>query len=193
MNNFSLRTARESDAAELSRIYAHYVENTNISFEDQAPEPEAFAQRVRAVSRRYPFLVCEHEGRPAGYAYLFRHMERAAYQWNAEISAYVHKDYRSRGYGGALAAALIEIALLQNLHTLYAIVALPNPASEGLCARFGFRRQAVFAATGYKNGQWIDTAWFEKRLRPATVPSPLRPFPALEPETVRNILENALK
>ncbi len=46
-----------------------YVENTSITFEYIVPSAEEFADRIRHTLTRYPYLVAELDGEPAGYAY----------------------------------------------------------------------------------------------------------------------------
>ena len=67
--NIRIRTAKIEDARELLEIYAPYVENTAITFEYDVPSPEEFQQRIRRTLKKYPFLVAEQEGEPAGYVY----------------------------------------------------------------------------------------------------------------------------
>ena len=64
-----IRPVREEDAEALVKIYAPYVKNTAITFEYDVPTAEDFAGRISNVLRRYPYLVAEVNGEPAGYAY----------------------------------------------------------------------------------------------------------------------------
>lgn len=64
-----IRIATPEDAARLVAIYAPYVENTSITFEYIVPSAEEFADRIRHTLTRYPYLVAELDGEPAGYAY----------------------------------------------------------------------------------------------------------------------------
>jgi len=57
-----IRLATRADAAELQAIYAHYVENTTVSFEYEAPSVAEMERRIAEVEGVYPFLVCVVEG-----------------------------------------------------------------------------------------------------------------------------------
>ena len=57
-----IRFASVEDSAALLRIYAQYI-NTPITFECELPPKEEFAARIRDISREYPYLVCEEDGR----------------------------------------------------------------------------------------------------------------------------------
>lgn len=183
----TIRPATAADGAALRDIYAQYID-TAVTFEYILPSVAAFAGRIGETLRDYPYLVCERDGRPVGYAYAHRLSAREAYAWSAELSVYVDAAHCSRGCGKALYAALLELLRLQGVHAAFACVTLPNERSEGLHRAFGFRPAGVFTQAGYKNGRWHDVGWFEKRLAPSDAPAPFCPFSALSAQTVRRVL-----
>ena len=85
--------------------------------------------------------------------------------------------------------ALLDLLTAQGVRTVYGVVTLPNPASEGLHHAFGFHELAVHRKTGYKNGSWVDVAWFDRALSsyPAN-PAPVTPLPQLDHRVVEEIL-----
>ena len=86
-----------------------------------------FTERIYNISKGYPYIVCEdEEGAIIGYAYAHRHMEREAYQWNAELSIYIDRTFISKGIGKKLYCILIEILKLQGIRTVYGCVTLPK-------------------------------------------------------------------
>ena len=86
-----IRLATPEDAAEMLKIYAHYVVNTAISFEYEVPSEEEFRERIESTLKRYPYIVAEQEGHIIGYAYVSIFHERKAYDWAVETSIYVDK------------------------------------------------------------------------------------------------------
>ena len=58
-----IRLASLDDANVLRAIYAPYVEKTVVSFETAAPGVEEFRERVREISRDFPYLVYERNGK----------------------------------------------------------------------------------------------------------------------------------
>lgn len=191
MDQARIRLARpEKDAAALLDIYAPYVRDTPVSFECEVPPLEDFTRRIQGIAQDYPYLVCEINHTIAAYAYAHRHKERAAYAWNAELSVYVSPAFIRRGLGSALYNALMALLKLQGVLNVYGIVTLPNPASERLHERLGFRRVGVYRKTGYKLGAWHDVACFEKNIRPyGPRPQPLLPLAQVPPHIVTGILE----
>nr|MBA3425279.1 N-acetyltransferase [Rubrobacter sp.] len=129
----------------------------------------------------FPWLVCERDGRVAGYAYAATHRPRAAYQWCIDVSAYVREGERRTGVGRALYTSLISVLALQGYYNAYAGIALPNPASVRLHESTGFRPVGVYRETGYKLGAWHDVGWWQLSIRErATDPDPPVNLPAIQ-------------
>jgi L-amino acid N-acyltransferase YncA len=162
----AIRLATAADGPALAEIYASFVVSEATSFELEPPSGDDMARRVEAIGRRTPWLVCEHEGRLAGYAYASRHRERAAYQWAVDVSAYVHPAWQRRGIARALYTALFRCLARQGFYRAYAGITLPNEASIGLHVSSGFSLVGVYHAVGYKLGRWHDVAWYERSLQP---------------------------
>ncbi len=187
-----VRFAAVEDVPALLDIYARYIP-TPITFEYRLPTPEEFTRRVEAISRDWPYLVCEEDGRVTGYAYAHPVWERAAYQWNAELSIYLAPQATGRGLGRRLYALLEELVRLQGARVLYGRVTIPNPPSEALHRACGFTLAHLFPAAGYKAGTWYDVAWFRKELAPAGPdPEPVRSIRDLPTDTVSAILAKAM-
>jgi len=175
------------DGARVAQIYAPYVRDTIISFEQEPPSAEAMADRMRAVLAWTPWLVAEDErGRVVGYAYASRHRERAGYRWSVDISVYVDPSAHRRGIGRTLYGALLPILRRQRFVNAYAGVGLPNEASVGIHESLGMKLIGVYERVGWKLGRWVDVAWYGMRLtEPPTdgsaPPEPI-PFPQLVDE-----------
>ena len=190
-----IRQAQPEDAAVLAGIYAPYVRDTAITFEYDPPDAAEFARRIRKTQEQFPYLVCEVDGKPQAYAYASHFHERAAFQWDAELSVYVAAGAQQRGIGRALYTCLIAFLQEQGYSTLYALITVPNDNSERLHAKLGFERAALYPRTGYKFGQWRDMIVMEKRLSPPFAPpEPPHAFSTLPAAFVENVLrEEAAK
>ncbi len=161
----TIRLATESDAGEISAIYAPVVRETIISFETEPPSPDEMRRRIVNTLGHFPWLVYERDGRVAGYAYAATHRPRAAYQWCVDVSAYVHVDERRTGVGRTLYRSLISVLALQGYRNAYAGIALPNSSSVRLHESIGFTPVGVYRETGYKLGGWHDVGWWQLTLR----------------------------
>ncbi len=183
-----IRFATEADSAAILDIYAQYI-HTPITFETQLPTLPAFTARIRETMASYPYLVCEQNGNIVGYAYAQRQMERDAYQWNAVLSVYLSAAHTAKGLGKRLYTSLIELLKLQGICTVYGVVTLPNAPSERLHESLGFRLLGTYQKTGYKCGQWLDVAWYEKRIADCGAP---RPFvPICEITTLQDVMQRS--
>lgn len=177
----NIRLIRPEDHDAVLEIYRPYIESTAITFECEIPPKAMFAKRIRELTTRFPWLVCEDEGELIGYAYASPYHLRAAYQWDAELSVYLPQRHTRRGAGTALYRSLLELLTLQGYYNAYAIITLPNEASLALHRAFGFRQAGLLHNAGFKLGRWHDVVYFEKSLRSygPSVQSPL-PLPALD-------------
>jgi L-amino acid N-acyltransferase YncA len=169
--------AREDDAPGILEIYAPIVRDTAISFELEVPNELEMRARIQKTLAWAPWLVCEQDGRIAGYAYATRFRERAAYQWTVEVTVYVHALHRRRGVARSLYTRLFDELRAQGFVTAIAGIALPNAESVALHESCGFRPIGVFHCVGYKLGRWHDTGWWELALCAAPT-QPRMPRPA---------------
>ena len=191
MEELTIRTATEKDAAALLDIYRPYVERTAITFEYEVPTLEEFRQRICHTLEKYPYLVAEAAGEIVGYAYLSAFHPRAAYQWCAETSIYVNTDKKKMGIGGRLYGALEQIAKEQGILNLNACIAWPNVENDPYLTRnsgdfhehMGYRLVGTFSKCGYKFHRWYDMIWMEKHIgEHLENQPPIRLFPDVQKE-----------
>jgi L-amino acid N-acyltransferase YncA len=140
------------------------VQDTAISFETEAPDTAAMAERITATLADHAWIVCEQEGRVLGYAYAGPHKSRAAYRWACEVSVYVDRSERGLGVGRELYAELLHRLTTAGFTTAVAGMTLPNDASAALHRALGFVPVGVYRRIGYKLGAWHDVAWVQKQL-----------------------------
>lgn len=171
----TIRAAVREDLPALVSIYNHYVVETHVTF-DTAP----FTAEARRPwldqfdGERYQCLVLESDGAIAGYATSVPFKSKAAYETSVEVSVYLKPEAAGRGYGSALYGRLLPSLSHADLHRAYAGIALPNPASVALHARFGFQQVATFTEVGRKFGRYWDVVWMECPLDGAPEASPAR-------------------
>jgi L-amino acid N-acyltransferase YncA len=156
----SIRLATPADAQAILSIYAPYIENTSFTFETETPSVTDFSERIKNYLLNWPWLVCEIDGKIAGYAYATRHRERTAYQWCTESSVYIHDDHQRAGIARALYKALFEILKRQGFRNVYAVINLPNDRSVSFHESCGFEYFATYEKVGYKLGKWKNVGWW---------------------------------
>lgn len=184
-----LRLATLADAEALCAIYAPYVRDTSISFEYEPPDAEEFSARMQAILAEYPYLVCQRNGEPVGYAYAHRMFARAAYAWNAELSVYVRDDCCGMRIGKRLCGAVVELLRQQGVLRVYSNITVPNEPSERMHRALGFACCYELAGAGYKHGCWHSTRLYGKALGELTVPpKAVLPFDQLPRACVEAVL-----
>lgn len=164
-----IRPAEAADAAAICDIYNHYVEGTDISFEEVAVTPEQMQQRIAEIQHSYPWLVCIEEGALLGYAYASPWKLRSAYRYSVECSVYLAPEARGRNLGTRLYQQLLPQLREAGMHMAMACIALPNAASIHLHEKMGFTKVAHFRELGFKRDRWIDVGYWQlalSRVRP---------------------------
>lgn len=159
-----VRDAELSDAAAIQAIYAPYVTDSCISFEDVAPDTPEIVSRMTATMPNYPYLVADDGGEVVGYAYASRHRLRSAYRASIDTAIYVHPAAHRSGVGRALLSHLLVDARRRGYHAAFAGIALPNESSVGLHEAMGFTPVGVYREVGFKFGQWHDVGWWQRLL-----------------------------
>ena len=180
----TIRTADPArDAAACAAIYAPYVRESVVSFEEAVPSAAEMAQRIARIAATHPWLVCERDGAVVGFAYGGPHRERAAYRWAADVTVYVAPAHHRRGIGRELYEALFALLREQRLQVACAGITLPNAASVSLHESLGFERVGIYRGIGWKAGAWRDVGWWQLRLLPPVDggAAPAEPLPPLDP------------
>jgi phosphinothricin acetyltransferase len=156
------------DSARLAEIYNFYVETDTATFEVTPIGEAVMANRVAAVQDAgLPFIVATDSLGIAGYAYAAPFLERAAYAHTVTCSVYVDRAARGRGLGKALYTELLRrVAVVDSgphapVHSVVALIALPNDASVALHESVGFRHTGTIDEVGRKFDRWLDVGYWQ--------------------------------
>jgi L-amino acid N-acyltransferase YncA len=152
------------DAPEICRIYNQGIQDRIATLETEERSAEERAHWLAARDARHPVLVAEGEAGVVGWASLNIFNARHAYEHVADLSLYVERDWRGRGVGRQLLAALVARATELGYHKLV-LAAFPfNEAGMRAYGRAGFREVGVYREQGRLDGRWVDTIVMEKIL-----------------------------
>ncbi len=159
-----LRPYADDDLARITEIYNHYVRTSIATFDIEPVTAARYAHWVRAHSsgEGHRIWVVEEAGRVLGYAGSGPFRPRSAYDRTVETSIYVDPACVGRGLGHALYGRLLESLADTAIHRAVAVIAEPNPASDALHRRFGFREVGRLTQVGWKSGKPWDIALFER-------------------------------
>ncbi len=161
---FKIRFADENDALGILDIYSPYVTFSSVTFECEVPRPFEMQRRINSVTNKYPWLICEHDGVIAGYAYANKFYGREAYAWDAELSVYIKESFQRCNIASALYYAIIEILKKQGFCVVFAKITMPNDKSLSFHSAFGFTEVGHLKNAGYKLSEWHDVKILEKPL-----------------------------
>ncbi len=169
MSTIQVRKASAEDAAAIRQIYEPYVLNTAITYETAVPSVEEFQGRIARTLSRYPYIVAEIDRQIVGYAYAGPFHARPAYDWSAELSIYVGRDFRHQGIGKILYGTLEKLLGKMGVTNLYACIASPDTPDEYLDSNsidfhghLGFSTVGIFHHCASKFGRWYNMAYMEK-------------------------------
>jgi len=172
----AIRLATSNDAAAVLEIYGPYCLKSPATFELQPPTEQEIGNRIEKTLTRFPYLIYEEDSEPIAFAYAGQHMERAAYRFYANVSAYVREDFQGTGKGKALYSVLIPLLKKQGFCNAFAGITMPNAGSEALHTSMGFIQTGLYKNVGYKFEKWHDVSWWQLPLRPL-VDRPDEPTP----------------
>ncbi|MEU9519300.1 N-acetyltransferase family protein [Streptomyces sp. NPDC048224] len=163
-----VRPGIEDDLKALTDLYNHYVRETPITFDTEPFTPEERRPWLLSHPEDGPYRLRvatdAHSQEILGYATSSPYRAKSAYRTSVETTVYVAPDAGGRGIGSLLYTSLFDALAAEDVHRAYAGIAQPNPASERLHARFGFRHVGTYGEVGRKFGRYWDVAWYEKPL-----------------------------
>lgn len=161
-NDILIRPAQLEDSSAIAQLYNPYIRDTIITFEESDVTEQDIQQRMQAVNEAGLFwLVAEHQGELAGYAYATAWRPRHAYRFSVEMTAYVSPAQQGKGVGSRLYDDLLAALRSQGVHSAMGGIALPNDASIALHEKFGFKKVAHYEAVGFKFDRWIDVGYWQ--------------------------------
>lgn len=151
--NLIIRDAFEADLPAIIEIYNTTVPTRMVTAELEPTTVEARLPWFREHSRHeYPFWVAESDGRVIGWLNFKKFLPRCAYRGTAEISVYVHENFRRHSVGQRLLEEAIARAPSLGITALVGLIFGHNEPSLKLFDRLGFERWGFFPAVAQLDG-----------------------------------------
>lgn len=139
--DFDIRLAVENDVPAITGIYNQAVALKSATADMSAVSEEnrrAWLREHRAD--KYPVFVADKQGMVVGYTSLSPYRPgRMALRYTAEISYYIHEDFRGLGVGSRLIEHAIEQCTKLRLKSLFAILLDIDSDSVRILEKFGFK------------------------------------------------------
>src|ERR1700678_4156875 len=161
-----IRAATSSDMAEVTAIYARFVETSTATFELVSPDQAEMSRRRQAVlDGGLPYLVAELEGYVVGFCYASQFRPRDGYRFTVEDSIYVRPDCTGHRVGSMLLGQLILDCQLEGCHSMVACICGENVPSVALHASLGFQQVGLLPEAGRNFGEWQRRLIMQRPLR----------------------------
>jgi L-amino acid N-acyltransferase YncA len=160
--------ATPADLERVADIFAHYVWNTAVTFEETPPTVADWHRWLDDLAGLgLPFLVARAGGEVAGYAYAAPWRRKPAYRHTVEDSVYLAAGRTGQGLGRRLLGELLTRCGQAGARQVVAVIAdagADSEASIALHRSFGFAHAGRLTGVGHKHGRWIDTVLMQRDL-----------------------------
>lgn len=115
-------------------------------------------------SSKRPLWVVEYKGEICGWVSLQSFYGRPAYNATAEISIYIHEDFRGKGLGRGVLSKVIEECPKFDIDTILGFIFGHNEPSIKLFSSFGFEKWAHLPEVATLDGIKRDLIILGKRI-----------------------------
>ena len=157
MSDVILRPFEWRDIPAITAIYRHYVNETAITFDTEAPGEPAMAEKFgHLLALGHPLIVAEEDGKLLGYAYASFYRPRAAYRFTCEDSLYLDPAATGKGLGKRMLTELIERSRAFGFKQMIAVITADTKNSIAIHEKFGFHHVGRYEAVGLKFDRWHD-------------------------------------
>lgn len=158
--DYLIRKMEEKDWSEVKGIYAQGIETNMSTLQTSIPEYEEWDNSHLKDCR---YVVTEND-KVAGWVALTAVSSRCVYAGVAEVSVYIHNDYKRKGIGSMLLNHIVEESEKIGIWTLQSGIIQENEASIELHKKCGFREVGYREKIAKdKYGNWRNTVLMERR------------------------------
>lgn len=163
--NFKIRDAGWSDLSAIVAIYNSTIPGRMVTADTEPVSVESRENwfMEHSPSTR-PLWVVEYHGEICGWLSFQSFYGRPAYQATAEISIYLHEDYRGRKLGKYLLQSAIDACPRLKVKTLLAFIFGHNEPSLKLFSQFEFTKWANLPNIAQLDGIERDLVILGKRV-----------------------------
>ncbi len=163
-----VRLAVDDDLTSIAEIYNQAIKLQSATAD---VSPVTIANRSKWLSehsaQKYPVFVAETGDTVVGYCSLSAYRPgRMALRYTAEISYYVHEDFRGLGIASALIQHAIDECRQLEIKTLFAILLDINSDSVRILEKFGFQQWGHMPRVADFGGRECGHLYFGLRLTP---------------------------
>lgn len=154
-----IRPFHKADYNDVAYIYQAGMDTGIATFEMRVPDYEEWNDRFISSCR----FIATIDGEIVGWCALSAVSKRKVYKGVAEVTVYVHPDYRGKGIGRYLLGELVSKSEKEGYWTLTAHIFPENKASIVIHDSCGFREVGYHEKIAQRNDKWHDNVLMERR------------------------------
>ncbi|QIA08107.1 GNAT family N-acetyltransferase [Draconibacterium halophilum] len=159
-----LEILEEKDLSLIKDIYNYYIANSTATFHTGSVIEADLKEVLPLGDKRFRSFLIYYNNEVAGYCYLGRYKNRAAYDRSAEITIYLKPEYFGKGIGREVLLQMEQKALEVGIVVLLGIITAENETSIKLFERLGYEKCGHFKQVGQKFGRILDVVAYQKLL-----------------------------
>ncbi|MGE8203399.1 arsinothricin resistance N-acetyltransferase ArsN1 family A [Heyndrickxia sp. NPDC080065] len=164
MEEMNIRLASIHDIKDILDIYNEGIEDRIATLETATKDLDYMINWFHKHQDRYKVIVAEYNGKVVGWASLNQYNNREVYNGVADLSVYIKRSYRGKGFGGRLLSIIENFAKENEFHKIVLSTFPFNQLGQGLYKKNGFREVGVFWNQGKLDGEFVDVMVMEKLL-----------------------------
>ncbi|AZU61821.1 GNAT family N-acetyltransferase [Neobacillus mesonae] len=162
---FTVRNAEMKDLPAIIEIYNSTISSRMVTADLEPVSVESRLQWFQEHSPSFrPLWVVEEDGIICGWVSFQSFYGRPAYNGTAEISIYIHQDYRGRKLGNYLIEKALDECPKLGIKTLLGFIFAHNVPSIKLFSRFEFEKWAHLPNIAELDGIERDLVILGKRI-----------------------------
>ncbi len=165
MENITFKDASVEDLPMIVDIYNSTIPSRMVTADT---EPVSINDRLDWFHEHNPYKrplwVVEYGGEICGWVSLQSFYGRPAYNATAEISIYLHEDYRGKGLAKKTLNKVLEECPKFDIETLLGFIFAHNEPSIRLFSSFGFEKWAHLPEVAKLDGMKRDLIIFGKKI-----------------------------
>lgn len=162
---FTVRNAEMKDLPAIVEIYNSTISSRMVTADLEPVSVESRLQWFQEHSPSFrPLWVVEEDGIICGWVSFQSFYGRPAYNGTAEISIYIHQDYRGRKLGNYLIEKALDECPKLGIKTLLGFIFAHNVPSIKLFSRFEFEKWAHLPNIAELDGIERDLVILGKRI-----------------------------
>lgn len=163
--DYQLREAGLGDIAAITKIYNEGIEDRTATLETRLRSENEMKDWFLTRSERYRVVVItDAQGIVRGWASINVFNSRCCYDGVGDLSIYIERAFRGRGFGKPLLNYLLKTAAQRNFHKIVLSTFENNLAGKALYHSVGFREVGTYMKQGKLDGAFINITIMEKLL-----------------------------